>query len=197
MTATTELEKEAVLKLFKDFTVEYNPNTLSKEIKKTREGAFKVLKALEADTILKGKTMGKARFYSIDYDNEYAMKNVETLLMEEAKPYQRWKEEFKEFFPYVHVIVLFGSFVNNPKSAHDMDLLFIFEKKNSENVNKVVKEKNQILVKRIHPIKQTPEDFKENLIAKDKVLLNAVKEGIVFYGYGKYVEMIKNVANRK
>jgi predicted nucleotidyltransferase len=197
MTATTTLEKEIVLRLFKDFTADYNPSTISKEVQRTRVGAFKVLKALEADTIVKGKNFGKARFYSIDYNNQYALKNVETLLMEEAKPFQRWKDEFKELFKYVYVVVMFGSFARNPKVANDMDLLLVFDKKNSNKISEIIKEKNQMLIKKIHPVNQTTGDFKDNLKKKDKVIINAVKEGIVLHGYELYLEMVKDVASRK
>ena len=197
MTATTMLEKEIVLKLFKEFSVDYNPSTISKKIYKTREGAFKALKDLEKDTIVEGKNFGKARFYKINYDNEYALKNVETLLMEEAKPYQRWKDELKELFKYVDIALVFGSFIKNPKTANDIDLLLIYNKRYDKQVNQIIKEKNKILMKRIHPIKQTANDFKVNIKKKDKVLLNAVKEGIVLHGYGQYAELIKDVASRK
>lgn len=197
MTATTDMEKEIVLKLFKEFIVDYNPSTISKKIHKTREGAFKALKKLEEDTIVEGKTFGKARFYKIDYDNEYALKNVETLFMEEAKPYQRWKDEFKELFKYADIVVVFGSFIKNPKTANDIDLLLIYNKKYDKQISRIIKEKNEMLMKRIHPIKQTANDFKANIKKKDKVLLNAVKEGIVLNGYEKYVELIKDVASRK
>lgn len=197
MTATTKMEKEIVLKLFKGFLSDYNPSTISNEIHKTRIGAFKALKKLEKDTIIKGKNFGKARFYSIDYNNQYALKNVETLLMEEANPYQRWKDELKELSKYADIIVMFGSFARNQNTAGDIDLLLIFDKKNSNKVNEIVKEKNQMLAKKIHPINQTINDFKDNLKKKDKVIINAVKEGIVLHGYEKYLEIISDVAGRK
>lgn len=197
MTASTILEKEIVLKLFKEFIIDYNPSTISKEIQKTREGAFKSLKSLEEDMIVEGKTLGKARFYTIDFDNEYALKNVELLLMEEAKPYQRWKDEFNELFNYVDIVIVFGSFVKNPKKAEDIDLLLVYNEKNNNNINNIIKEKNEILTKKIHLVKQTKNDFKKNIYKKDKVLLSAVREGIVLNGYEKYVRLIKDVADRK
>ena len=197
MTATTMLEKEIVLKIFKDITVDYNPSSISKEVHKTREGSFKALKYLEEDAIVKGKNFGKARFYHINLDDEYARKNVELLLLEEAKPYQRWKDEFLDFIGFVDVIVMFGSFIRNPKGARDIDLLLIFKQKENHLVNENIKLKNSILMKKIHPIKQTEQEFKKNLRKGDKVLVNAVKEGIVLYGYAKYVELIRDVKSRQ
>jgi hypothetical protein len=58
MMVSTDLERELTLKLFKDFTKEYNPNSIAKEIGKSRIGTFKSLKALEAQGLVKGQTLG-------------------------------------------------------------------------------------------------------------------------------------------
>ncbi len=197
MTATTKLEKKIVLKLFKDLYVDYNPSNLSKELDKTRVGAFKALHSLEEDGIVLGKDFGKARFFKVKLKDDYAAKNVETLLMEEAKPYERWKDEFKQLFKYTDVVIIFGSFVKNPKSANDIDILLIFNEKHNKKVTEIIKEKNELLTKKLHPIKQTITDFKSNLKKKDKVILNALKEGIVLQGYEKYVELIRHATLNK
>jgi hypothetical protein len=197
MKSTTIMRKELILKLFKDFTVDYNPNTISKEIKKTRVGAYKALIALENQGIVKGKTLGKARFYSIDLEDEYARKSVETHLIEESKQFNRWKEEFKELFLNTEVIVLFGSILKNEKDAKDVDLLLILKEQNNKNVNEFIRKKNEILLKKIHPLKQTRSDFENNIREKDKIILSAIKTGIVLHGYDEYVDMIRNVKSRK
>ena len=193
MTATTAVEKDTVLKLFKDFTVEYNPSSIAKELKRTRAGTFKALNFLEKDVIVEGKNFGKARFYWINLEDEYARKNVEILLMEEAKEYQRWKDEFKELFNYVDIVILFGSIIKNENKAKDIDLLLIFNEKNNSQVNRIIKSKNEVLLKKIHPMKQTREDLKENIKKRDRILINAIKEGIVLHGYEEFVELIKDV----
>lgn len=191
MTASTKLEKEIVLKLFKEFTVDYNPGSIAKVLKKTRVGTYKALNFLEKDFIVKGRNLGKARFYKINLEDEYAAKNVETLLMEEAKKYSRWKEEFKELFEISDIVILFGSIIRNGKKAKDIDVLIVLNKEKNDKVNQFIKEKNELLIKKLHPVKQTKKDILKNIKNKDKVIISAIKEGIVLHGFEKIVGLIK------
>src|SRR3989344_9570230 len=187
MTATTPLEKEIVLRLFKDFTVEYNASSVAKILNKTRAGAFKALHSLEQDSIVKGRNMGRARFYRINLEDEYARKNVETLLMEEAKNYTRWKDELSQLFGLANIVILFGSIIKNEEKANDIDLLLVFDIKNNSKINQFIKEKNQLLIKKLHPIKQTKGDLIKNIIKRDKVVIDAIRSGIVLHGHEKII----------
>ena len=197
MTATTPLEKEIVLRLFKDFTVEYNASSVAKILNKTRAGAFKALHSLEQDSIVKGRNMGRARFYRINLEDEYARKNVETLLMEEAKNYSRWKDELSQLFILADIIILFGSVLKNEEKAKDIDLLIVLNWKNNGKLSQFIKEKNQLLIKKLHPVKQTKNDLRKNIIKRDKVVVNSIKEVVILHGYEKIIELIKNAASRE
>ena len=63
--------------------------------------------------------------------------------------------------------------------------------------DKFIKEKNQLLIKKLHPVKQTHEDLIKNIAKKDKVIINAIKEGIVIHGYEKIAQLIKNVSGKE
>ena len=90
MTATTATEKGIILKIFKEFTEDYNSSNISLTLGKTRVGTFKSLKRLEKKGLVKSKKLGRAIFYNEDLEDEYVKKNIEILLMEEAKNWQRW-----------------------------------------------------------------------------------------------------------
>jgi predicted nucleotidyltransferase len=197
MTAATQLEKKLVLQLFKDFTTNYNPSSVAKVLGKTRVGAFKALNSLEKDSIVRGRNLGRARFYRINLEDEYARINVETLLMEEAKKYLRWKDELKGLFECTNIVILFGSTIRNEEKAHDIDLLLVYDKNNNNKVNQFIKEKNQLLIKKLHPIKQTRDDLRRNIIKRDKVVIDAIRSGIVLHGYEKIIGMIKNATSRE
>ena len=197
MTAATLLEKKIVLRLFKDFTMDYNSSSIAKVLDKTRVGAFKALNSLEKDTIVKGRKLGKAKFYKINLEDEYARKNVETLLMEEAKNYIRWKDELIQLFELTDIIILFGSIIRNEEKANDVDLLLVFNKKNNNKINDFIKEKNRLLIKKLHPIKQTRDDLRKNILKRDKVIIDAIKNGIVLHGHEKIIGMIKNVTSKE
>lgn len=189
MVATALTEKEALLRLCKDFTTHYNPSTLAQAINKSRYGTFKALKALEEDGIIRGKNYGKARFYTIN-DDDYALKNVELLLMEEAKHYNKWQEEFKELASHCDLIILFGSLLRSEKQASDIDLLLVFEENNNQLINTLIEEKNNLLTKKVHPIKQTPDDIRKMIQQQNKVILEAIRTGIVLHGHENYVRLI-------
>ena len=195
MVFLTNLEQETLLKLFKEPYEEYNSNNLAISVGKSRIGVSKALNSLEKNNLVTGKILGKAKFYKINYNDEYARKTIELLLMDESKKYPKWKDEFKEF--QVKILVIFGSIIKNEKEAQDIDILIVYNEKDNEQINKIIKEKNSILTKKIHPIKQTYEDIKNNILKKDKILINAIKDGIVIKGQEKIVRLMQNVTSKK
>jgi len=186
-----------LVKLLKDFSKDYNPGSIAKEVNKTRMGTFKALQSLEAKGIVKGQTLGKARFYKLNMESPYAMKTAELLLMDESHDYQRWADEFKELFPFVNAMILFGSALKDYKKAKDVDLLLVYPEKNDAKVNAFIKEKNEMLVKKIHPVKQTKEDLIKNLNKKDSVILDAIRTGVVLHGFQEFVELIAHVRSQE
>ena len=196
MIALTRKEKEIALMIFKDLTTSYNANSISKEVGMTRVGAYKALKSLEKTGILESQRLGKAIFYKPKLNDKYAIKNIELFIMEEAKQKIRWQNEFKDLFPLSEVVILFGSILKSEEKANDIDLLIILKPKNNKQINQIIGLKNQILTKRIHAIKQTREDFIKNIKKQDKVILSAIKEGVILSGVEKFVGIIKNATNR-
>ena len=192
---TTKKENEILLKLFKEFSKDYNANSISKVIKITPRGALKILKNLEKQGIIKSRKLGKAVFYKINFNDAYVCKIIETLLIAESREKAgRWLEEFKDIFKDTQIIIIFGSVIRNPKEANDVDILFVFEKDKYKYISRFVIEKNKILVKKIHNIPQTMDDLKDNL-KNNKAIQDAIGTGYVLYGHDKIVEVIKNVAS--
>lgn len=181
-----ETYKRILLILFKDSS-RYNANTLSKQINITRIGTYKALKLLEKQHLLISERLGKAIFYKLNLKDAYVRKTIELLLMEEARNKARWLEEFSSLYPQSELVILFGSIIRAEEKARDIDLLII--PKNNYKVNQIIEEKNQILVKKIHPLKQTESDLINNLKKEDKIILSAIKEGIVLHGAEKLVNI--------
>lgn len=196
MVFSTDLERELLLKLLKDLSKDYNPSSIAKEVNKTRMGTFKALQSLEAKGIVKGQTLGKARFYKLNLESPYARKTAELMLMDEANQHQRWVDELKELFQHVNIAIIFGSIIKDEKNAKDIDLLLVYPEKNNASVNSFIKQKNEILVKKIHPVKQTKEDLIRNLKKKDAVMLDAIRNGVVLHGFQEFVELIANVTSQ-
>ncbi len=195
MVNLTNKENEALLKVFKDFSINYNANSISKEINITPRGALKILKNLEKQGMLKSKIMGKATFYKINFDDLYVCKIIETLLISESREKaSRWIEEFKSIFSDTQIIIIFGSIIRNPKEANDIDILLVYDSKNYKKISHFITEKNKIMVKKIHNISLTIRDLINNLRNNDAIV-DSVRTGYVLNGHDKLVEVIKNVSS--
>ncbi len=194
MELLTKKESEVLLTLFKDFNTDYNANSISKPLCLTPRGALKILKNLKKHELLNGKQLGKAVFYKVNFNDEYAVKLISVLLMNESREKaSRWLSEFKELFEPADIVIVFGSIVRNPNAANDIDLLIVFKKEKYKAVNQIIEKRRAISSKAIHTVKQTPQDLVKNLKKKDKVILNIIKRGYVLHGYEKLVEAMKNV----
>lgn len=193
----TTNEMRILLTLFKDLAGNYNANNISKVIGITSMGALKILKNMEKENILISKKLGKANFYKPNLKNPYTKSYIKFSLQREAEQSQpaikRWVNELRSFNESATAGILFGSTLQKPSSAKDIDLLLIFEKNQARKIEKLIQEKNKINVKKIHTIKQTKQDLKENINRKDKVLLSILKRGVILFGYEELIEVIENV----
>ncbi|PIN81876.1 hypothetical protein COV11_00790 [Candidatus Woesearchaeota archaeon CG10_big_fil_rev_8_21_14_0_10_30_7] len=189
----SEGEKKILLVLFKDFSTQYNARSISKQVNMTHEGAFKALKNLEKKGFVISKSFGKATMYKMKY-GPLTKKNLELLLLEESElNYARWVDEVKNFNES-SILVLFGSVLES-KEYKDVDLLVVVSKERYDALIKKIDGKNKLLLKKIHPIIQTINDLKNNIIKKDPVIIDAIKNGIVLKGQEKFVEVLSNVTS--
>ena len=195
MTVQTFNEKKALLLLFKDFTIYYNANSLSKELGISRIGAMKLLRKLQKEELVISKKIGKSIIYKPNIKNDYVDHLIAFLLAEEAHNFKRWKEEFKELFVNSRVVLFYGSASKDYTKARDIDIMIIRKTGESGEIHKIISKKQQLLPKKIHAIDLTPEEFIGNVIKKQIAMVDIVKTAIVLYGYDKYVELIKNVAS--
>lgn len=196
----TENEMKIMLRLFKDVGIWYNSNNLSKEVGISPMGTLKILRNLRKENILKYREEGRRKYYYINYQNPYAMDYVNFLLKKEARDavprVKRWLSDLQSFEDYVEIAIVFGS-VLRTDSHNDVDIVMVYKAKNNSKVLSLVKEKNMLSTKRIHPIRQTMNDLKKNIKKGDKAIMNALKFGIVGIGHQKLVEVVKDATYRQ
>ncbi len=196
MEIITGNEMETLLLLLKDFDADYNANNLSKKLGITPMGALKILKKMERQKLLNAKQMGKAVFYKPDLDSNYTKTFLEFLLQKKAEEtksrVKRWVKELRTLQNNAEIGILFGS-VLEKESYNDVDLLIVLKQSQNSKINLLINEIRRINIKRIHVIKQTKEDLKQNIKKGDKVVLNAIKNGMVFFGYEKIIKVIQDV----
>ena len=196
MEIITGNEMETLLLLLKDFDADYNANNLSKKLGITPMGALKILKKMEKQKLLNAKQMGKAMFYKPDLNSSYTRTFLEFLLQKKAEEtksrVKRWVKELRKLQNNAEIGILFGSVLEKEK-YNDVDLLIVLKQSQNSKINLLINEISRISIKKIHVIKQTKEDLKQNIKKGDKVVLNAIKNGIVFFGYEQIIKVIQDV----
>ena len=195
MKSLTKKEKEALLILFKDFTSFYNANSISKVLKISHVGAQKILKRLMKENLVTSKTIGKSIIYKLNFNDNYVSNLMTFLLADEANNFKRWKEEFKELDKKNRVVMIFGSAIKDYIHANDIDLMIVTNNKEIKEINDILKEKEEILPKKIHSIKLTEKDLTYNIKKRDKAVIEIIKNAIILYGQDRYVEILKNVTS--
>ncbi len=196
MADLTPTERRVLLTLFKEFNTNYNANLLAKKLEISRFGAGRVLKDLEKQSLVVSREYGKARFHKVNLEEEYARKVIEVLLMGEVrKKARRWIWEFREWYKDIHVAIIFGSAPRNYKEADDIDMVLVVDKKFWKKRKDFIEKKNQILLKPLHPIWQSPNDLVKNLTLPDPVLLSALKFGYILHGYQEVIEAVRLAQN--
>lgn len=195
MITLTQKERETILVLLKEYTTFYNANAISKVLSISHVGAQKILKRLKKENIVIDRKIGKSIVYKLKLDDVYVCQLTTFLLVDEANHFKRWKEEFKEVGTKNRIVLIFGSAIKNYAQARDIDIMIVQEKEDLQKVNDFLKNKEEILPKKIHAIKLTRKDLLENLKKRDKVIIDIVKNAIVLYGQDKYVEILEHVTN--
>ena len=189
----TDNEMHFILTIFKNPEKEFNANNIAKHLKISSMGALKIAKRLEKENILISKELGKARFYNLNFDNDYAKQYLKFLLKRESEQspsyIKRWINELKKI-KNAYSIILFGSILKKQKEAKDIDSLFITDKNKFSKLKKEMEEINLINIKKVHPVYQTEKDLRENIKKNDKVILNAIK-GIIVFGEDKIIKLLK------
>lgn len=184
-------EQEIVKVLFKDFLAFYNSRSMSKAVGISHAGAFKILKRLEKREIVKPRRIGRAVIYSINFENPVAVKEIEMALVVEAQGYKRWLEEFKSLKDRAKFAILFGSIIKDEKSARDVDILVVAEKKRFSEIKRIISERSRLSNKRIHLILQSPEEFKKDVNNRNKAMIEIIKKGAVLFGQDEIVRGVQ------
>ena len=193
MISLTENEARAVDFLIRNFTEKYNINQLARKLNLSPRGSYKILKKLESQKIIVPEKLGNAIFYSINLENELAVKVSELVLSEKREDpnLETLIEDLAELKKISYSIIVFGSFVENPKKANDVDVLILSNASNYKKLKEEIEEINSILAKEIHPVFQTEKDLEQNIKEKDKVILDIIRTGFILWGSHHIVKAIK------
>ena len=90
--------------------------------------------------------------------------------------------------------VFFGSYITSKRNPRDLDVLFIVSKSKFSFYKKILEEVRDISPVKIHDIVQTTDDLLQNLKKNDVIVTEALRNGLVLWGFEIVVQVIKNAS---
>lgn len=194
MADITDNGKKALRLIFTDYSTDYNSYNLKGKLGLSNAGSLKLLRSLHEKGFLVSKKMGNAIFYKANISNEYVLKLMELILMENesASPYIKgWMVELQSFSPLSDAILIFGSLLRKGKDAHDIDVCFILkDAKDYQKMQRKIDGLNKKGRLRLHPLYLTKSEMIEKLKQKDPPIMDMVKSCIVVSGGELFVEVV-------
>src|SRR3989338_8454547 len=116
----TKNEKKVLRLLLTAFNRERSINNIAKECSLAPNGAYKILKKLEKEGILKEKNIANIKSYKINFDNEKTANILELAMIPELEGRLKFRlEDFKALKGITKSCIIFGSYINLKKQPND------------------------------------------------------------------------------
>ena len=183
--------------LLKEPFAMHTATSIAKALNITRQGIWKTINKLAENKLINLEYVGNGKTSTatmkLNWPNPITEKTLSLLLTKESLKQQRWRVNFAELENNVNFLILFGSILNNPKEANDIDILAIENKKNFKAVEKIVIKVQQTQLKKIHIIDLTEIEFSQELKKPNKVYLDAVKKGVILFGQDNFIQFIRGL----
>ena len=187
--------------LLTDLTIKPTITSLAKDVGLSRVGAWKVLKKMQSNKLIllspigKGKT--SAYSASLNWDSPLVEKTLALVLTEDALKNQRWMTNFAELENKIDFLIIYGSIIQFPKEANDIDVLGIVSNKNKfMEIDETIRKIQKTQIKKIHVLNFTHAEFKKELEKPNMVFIDAIKKGIVLFGQEKFIRFMKRVSRK-
>jgi DNA-binding Lrp family transcriptional regulator len=189
-------DKKLMLELLKDFTRKHTISSLAKELNLSRVGTWKILKKLEAEKYILIESVGSGKtstsIIKINWDSLLVEKALALYLTEESIKQRRWRVNFAELEKEVDFLILYGSIINSPQQANDIDVLGIAKKNKFVKIQKVIDKIQKTESRKIHLIDFTGSEFRKELQNNNKAFIDAIKKGVILFGQEEFIKFMKN-----
>ncbi len=196
-----ETVKKVLDVLLKDFAIMHTVTSLSKEVGLTRVGIWKVLRKMQADSLVLISPVGNGKtstgIVAINWDNPVVEKMLELALAEDVARNRRWVSSFSELDGKVDFLIIYGSVLHSPKDANDIDILGVVSKNdNFVEIGKSVVKLQKVQAKKIHSINFTNAELRQELKNKNPAFIDAIRKGVVLFGHEKFIRFVKDMVSR-
>lgn len=195
----TKIEIQIAKYAFKHYKDKYNARQLARLLNINHAHANNLCNLLVNKNILVKEEIGNSAYFSYNYNNDLSIKFIEYLLSMEEKAFPRWiailTHSLNKFNPQIQLGLVFGSSIKT-KDFGDIDVLLMYESNKSKDIKRIKDEirKSDLVEKPIRYVDITEKDILLN--KEDKVFYKILSDNLIFYNPEKYVEVIKNAANR-
>lgn len=189
-------EKRVLRLLAASLREEYSINDVSRKCHITPNGAYKILVKLEKEGIVKTKPIANIKAYRLDFSSEKTTCVLELAFIPDVLP-GRVKirgGDLQPMKPVTQACILFGSYITPKKEPEDLDVLFVVQRGNFEAYKRALTRVQDITPVKIQDIVQTTEDLNENIKKSDPIIAEALRNGMVLWGFAVLVEEIKNAS---
>ena len=197
METPNSTKERVLLSLLKAPFEIHTATSLAKALNITRQGIWKTLNKLMENKLINlervGDTKTSTATVKLNWTNPATEKTLSLLLTQESLKQQRWVVNFAEIESNVKFLILFGSILNNPKEANDIDLLAVVDKKNFKAIEEKISKVQQTQIKKIHLIDLTKAEFNYELKKPNMVHMAAVKKGTILYGHDNFIQFVKGL----
>lgn len=167
--------------------------SLANALKITRPGLWKALSKLNEKKLITVEKIGETKTSSaillLNWKSPLTEKALSFILTREALNYERWRFDFQKLEDKVGFLIIFGSILNSPKEANDIDVLSI-TKKNLGKIGQIISEIQKNQNKKVHAINMTPNELETELRRRNPAYIDALKKGVVLFGQDNFIKYI-------
>ncbi len=177
---------------------DYSINEIAKKCGITPNGAYKILTKLEMEGILKQKRIANINSYTLNFENDKTMRVLELAFIPD-KLEGRVKIRAEDLQPMkaaTKACILFGSYITAKQNPGDIDIVFVLEKSKFKEFKQKLAAVQELMPVRIQDVVQTTEDLQQNLKKRDKIIKEALQNGIALWGYDVIAGIVKNASKQ-
>ena len=194
----TNNEKKILKFLLSHFNSDYSINEIAKKCSLAPNGAYEILKKFEKKEILLPKKIANSKSYKINFDSIETNKLLELALIPDYKEF-KIKYRYNDLKPLedmTALCIIFGSYITKKEKPNDIDILFVIKKLDYKKYSEALEKVKRILPLKLHDVIQTKEDLTKNIKKEEKLIIEAISEGIVLWGHEFLIEAIKNAIKK-
>lgn len=189
----TENEKKVIRTILFSFGEEYSINEIARKCNLAPNGALKILRKLSEEEIITLKKIANISTYSLDFTNPKTKNICELSLI--ANPPSKIKsrlEDLRDLQEITGIGIIFGSYITEKSNPEDIDLFFLLKEENFKKYKEKIKKIYPAMPLKVQDILQTEKDLTENILKKNKVIIEILQKGFILWGQDKLIEIMKN-----